>query len=183
MNAFSLSAGGPSGYVENDAQGDTRRFNGMDPLDAAYLIAQNHKGGVAQIAKAMGVVAGTLQHKLNPNNERFHLTLRDAMLMQRVTNSRGILFAWAAQEGYTVQRSSTAAASADLVDVFVHWQLKQADLTHAIGDAVNEARGRRGLVGRAAQRRVDYAVQEAIAAANQLAAAIAARVPQRDAGM
>ena len=180
---FSVSAGGPGGYIENDAHGDTRRYSGMDPLDAAYLIAQHYQGGVAQLAREMQVNAGTLQHKLNPNNDRFHLTLRDAMLLQRVSNSRGILFAWAAQEGYTVQRASTAAGAVDLVDVLVHLQLKQADLTHAIGDAVTEARDRRGQVGAAAQRRVDYAVQEVIAAANQMAAAIAARVPLRDAGL
>lgn len=176
---FSLSAGGPDGYIERDAGGDTSRFKGMDVLDAAYLIAQNYPGGVAALALRMGVNAGTLQHKLNPNNDRFHLTLREAQALQQVSNCAGILHAWAAQDGYTMSRASTASGTTDLVEALVHWQMKQADLAHAVGDAVAEGREKRGQVSRNAQRRVDYMAQEAIAAVNQLVAAVAASVPQR----
>lgn len=170
--SFSVSTGGPQGYVEFDDGGDTRRFVGMDPLDAAYQIAQRHPGGVAALARELGVNAGTLQHKLNPNNDRFHLTLAEAVRLQRIAKTGGILQAWAAAEGYTLSRASTSDGSTDLLEALVFWQTAQAAVARAVGDAVTEARQKCRAISRVAQRRIDFALQEAFAANAQLAAAV-----------
>lgn len=94
MTGFSFMAAAVPVYGENAPKADIAR--GMDVLDAAFLIAQETPGGVAALAARMGVSANTLQHKLNPNNNTHHLTLKEAVALQVVSGLPYVLYAMAA---------------------------------------------------------------------------------------
>lgn len=56
------------------------------------------------MAEALQMPKGTLTHKLNPTNFTHHLTLREALLMQRATGSTVLLEAEAGFWGRCASR-------------------------------------------------------------------------------
>lgn len=70
-------------------------------LDAAYLTAQEHPGGVTALAVRMRVKSpAVLSHKLNPNNTDNHLTVRDLMIMMTLTGDHRAQHAACMELGY-----------------------------------------------------------------------------------
>lgn len=155
-----FSVGIAPGYVESDPQADIAA--GMDVLDAAYLTAQTSQGGVKALAVRMGINAGTLQHKLNTNNETHHLTLREAVQLQVVTGNAAVLHAMASQLGYECRRALPDQAEGDPVEAFMHFQSTVAEVTRAAADAHRQP-------SRNAVRRLDRQVQELTVMAQYLA--------------
>lgn len=166
--AFTFSVGIEPGYVESGGQFDIAR--GMDVVNAAYLTAQAHPGGVATLARDMGVKSGTLQHKLNPNNATHQLTLPEAVRLQAVTGNFSILHAMAHQLGCEVRRTVPDQSGGDPVEAFMRFQTEVAEVTRAAADA-------HLLPSRNAVRRLDRQVQELIVVAQHLAGAAARRLP------
>lgn len=168
--SFTFSIGVAPGYVEIDPQGDIGP--GMDVVDAAFLTAQNHPGGIAALAVRMGVNAGTLQHKLNPNNTTHHLTLSEAVRLQAVTGDVSVLRAMAHQLGYVPWRAVPDQADGDPVEAFMNFQTAVAEATRAAADVLRpEGRGSRN-----AARRLELQLQELMTVAGHLSRAAEVRL-------
>ena len=173
--SISFSISGLPGYVERGGQFD---IDAMDPVDAAFQIAQSHPGGVANLAQRMGMNAGTLQNKLNPNNTTHHLTLKEAVALQVVANNAAILQAMAAQLGFACSRATPDQAGGDPVEMFMHLQGEFAELVRAAAEPLK----RGDAVTRTEIRRIEYQANEAIAAIGHLVATLRARMPSRGEG-
>lgn len=166
--AFTFSVGVAPDYVELGGQFDIAR--GMDVVNAAYLTGQAHPGGIALLARDMGIRAGTLQHKLNLNNETHQLTLPETMRLQAVTGNFSILHAMAHQFGREVHRAVPDQSGGDPVGAFMRFQTEVAEVTRAAADAHRQP-------SRNAVRRLDRHVQELIVAAQHLAGAALRLLP------
>ena len=160
LMSATFSVGIAPGYVESEPQADIAA--GMDVLDAAYLIAQTSQGGIKALAVRMGINAGTLQHKLNTNNDTHHLTLRESVRLQVVTGNAAVLHAMASELGYECRRTLPDQAEGDPVEAFMHFQSAVAEVTRAAADAHRQP-------SRNAVRRLDRQVQELTVMAQYLA--------------
>ncbi len=72
---------------------------GLDIADAAYHTAHGFPGGVPALAQRMGMSQNTLAHKVSLHNETHHLTLREAVTMQEVSQDKRIAQAMCAALG------------------------------------------------------------------------------------
>jgi len=172
MGVVSLNLAGLAGNVESGGQ--IHIAPGMDVCDAAHLIAHHHPGGVAALAARMGVNAGTLQNKLNTNNETHHLTLKESVLLQQAAGNPAILRAMAQQLGYTCSKALPALDGGDPVEAFMHLQAKFAAFTSSAADALHG----KEAVSRNEVRRATDMSNDLIATVGAMVAALAARVPQ-----
>ena len=143
-------------------------------VDAAFLIANHHQGGVRDLASRMGVSANVLQNKLNPNNSTHHLTLRESIALQVMANNPAILHAMAAQLGYTCTPAIPDQSGGDPVEAFMAMQREQGEFTAATADALHG----KAPPSRNALRRVKHQANELMAAVGHLVATVAARVPK-----
>lgn len=172
-STFSLDLSGLSGNVERVGQIDIAP--GMDVCDAAYLIAQHYPGGVAALAGRIGVNAGTLQHKLNPNNQSHQLTLKESVLLQQAAGNAAVLHAMAQQLGYAAPvRVTPAQDGGDPVEAFMHVQMAQADFVRAVADALHG----KEKVSRNELRRATDMASELVGKIGALVGVLASRVPQ-----
>ena len=72
---------------------------GLDVRDAAYHTAHCFPGGVPALAQRMGMSQNTLAHKVSLNNDTHHLSLREAVTMQEVSQDTRICQAMCAALG------------------------------------------------------------------------------------
>lgn len=168
---LTISIAGLPGYGDESAADDTG--TGMDVLDAAYLTAQRFPGGVPALAQRMGVSANTLQHKLNPNNDRHILGLQEALIIQTITGNASVLHAMASALGYTAQRAVPDQSGGDPLQAFWRFQQELGDFSAAAAEQLKPG----AQVSRNAQRRLEYHANEVIAAINHLVATASALVP------
>lgn len=145
-----------------------------DVIDAAYLIANHHQGGVRDLAKRMGVSANVLQNKLNPNNSTHHLTLRESIALQVMANNPAILHAMAAQLGYTCTPAIPDQSGGDPIEAFMAMQREHGEFTASAADALHGG----AQPSRNALRRVKHQANELMAAVGHLVATVAARTPK-----
>lgn len=145
-----------------------------DVIDAAYLIASHHPGGVRDLALRMGVSANVLQNKLNPNNTTHHLTLRESIALQVMANNPAILHAMAAELGYTCTPAIPDQSGGDPVEAFMAMQREVGEFTASAADALHG----NAQPSRNALRRVKHQANELMAAVGHLVATVAARVPR-----
>ena len=146
----------------------------IDVIDAAYLTAQKHPGGVVDLAKRLVVSPNVLQNKLNPNNTTHHLTLRESIALQLMANNPAILHALAAMLGYSCTPVVPDQADGDPVEAFMAMQREVGEFTAAAADALQGNRA----ISRNEHRRVKHQANELIAAVGHLVATVAARVPK-----
>lgn len=172
----SLSALSSAANGEKQAHADIGR--GMDILDAAHLIGHHTAGGAKVLAARMGVSENTLQHKLNPNNTRHHLNLRETVLLQQVSGLPYVLNAMAAALGYVALPARPDVAEGDPLEAFFFLQQAHGDLTAAAADVLRTGKA----ITTNELRRLEFQANEAIAGITSLLNAVAARVPQRGEG-
>lgn len=172
MMGISLSIGGLLGNADKGLPLD---MPGMDVEEAAHQTALRCSGGVATLADRMGVNAGTLQNKLNPNKSTHHLTLRESVLLQRAANDHQVLHAMAQQLGHACYRVMGHQDGGDPVEAFMHYQRAAGNFTCANADALHG----KPDSSRNELRRVQEAAAELIEKIGAMVAAIDARVPQR----
>lgn len=72
---------------------------GLDVMDAAYHTAHSFPGGVPALAQRMGMSANTLAHKVSLHKDTHHLSLREAVTMQEVSQDKRIAQAMCAALG------------------------------------------------------------------------------------
>lgn len=97
--SLSVSISKLGGYVAEAPLAD--KLSADDVLLVAYQMVHSFPGGVAAVADAVGMSKGTLTHKLNPTNFHHHLTLREALLIQKALGSAALLQSEAAFLGYS----------------------------------------------------------------------------------
>lgn len=168
--SFTFSLGVAPGYVEIAPQDDIGP--GMDVVDAAFQTGQNHADGIADLADRMGVNAGTLQHKLNPNNTTHHLTLAEAVRLQAVTGDVSVLRAMAHQLGYVAWRAMPDQAEANPVEAFMRFQTAVAEVTRAAADVLQPE----GRASRNGVRRLEQQLQDLMTVGAYLSRAAEARL-------
>lgn len=94
-----------SAFNGNNADGSAI---GLDVMDAAYHTAQSFPGGVPALAQRLGMSHNTLAHKVSLNNDSHHLTLREAVAMQEVSQDKRITRAMCGALGGVFQEQQVA---------------------------------------------------------------------------
>ena len=69
----------------------------MNVTDAAHKTAHAYPGGCDALGDRMEMRPGVLRNKVNPNNDKHHLTLAEADEMMGLTGDHRILQALAAE--------------------------------------------------------------------------------------
>lgn len=170
--ALTISIQSLPGYGDEHAEADSAAV--MDLVDAAQMTAQHFPGGVPALARAMRVSPNTLQHKLNTNNERYILGLKEALLIQQMTGNTSVLHAMASALGYTCTRAVPDQSGGEPMEAFWRFQQELGEFTEAAANCFKPG----ATPSRNAQRRLAYHANEVTAALNHLVAAAAAMVPK-----
>ena len=108
----------------------------MSVPDAIYHTVHGYPGGVAALAARMGLPAGTLNHKANPNNATHHLHPAELVAMQQLSGNVAVLHAMAAALGYTCTPALPDRSEGDPVDAFMHQAAAQGKYVAAVADAM-----------------------------------------------
>lgn len=157
---------------EYEAEGNIE--SEVDVIDAAFMTAHHHPGGVRDLAGRMAVSPNVLQNKLNPNNTTHHLTLKESMALQVMSNNPAILHAMAAQLGYTCTPAIPDQSGGDPVEAFMRMQQEVGEFTASAADALQG----NGTVSRNEIKRVKHQANELMASIGHLVATVSARVPK-----
>lgn len=174
--SISLAATSGCAYGVGALSGNTQR--GQDIQDAAYHTVHEYPGGADALAVRMGMSPNTLRHKVNPNNTTHHLTLREAVTIQEMSNSHAILHSMADALGYVCTRATPGNDLEPAMDVLAKMHAELADLHRAIADALREEES----VSINQMRRIDHHAQESIAAICNTLAMMRARMRKQPEG-
>lgn len=141
-----------------------------DVLLVAYQMVHSFPGGVGAVADAVAMSKGTLTHKLNPTNLHHHLTVREALLIQKALGSAALLQSEAAFLGQScvpmARRLDVLSPTEALTAVVVAFGQYLQALSDPINRAAAEGAGPLDAVSQSEQNRVDFhavGLQEAIA--------------------
>jgi hypothetical protein len=152
--SFSIPPG--LAYVDGKDVPDMPEAMSVD--DAAYHTAHSFPGGVSALAARMGVSAGTLTHKVNPNNTTHHLSPRELLALQHMSGNAAVLHAMAHSLGYNCTRAIPDQAGGDPVEAFMHLQMAYAELVRSVADPL--ASRQPGQVTRNEMRRAEAMAAE-----------------------
>lgn len=148
----------------------------MSVQDAIYHTVHGYPGGVAALAARMGLPAGTLTHKANPNNDSHFLRPDELVAMQHFSGSVAVLQAMAAALGYTVARATPDQSGGEPVQALVRLQVEMADLARAVGDPLARMAAQPGAhPSNNELRRVQHHAEETTAAIAHLVGALRAQ--------
>lgn len=86
----------------------------MNALDAFHSTVHNSLGGCEALAARMGVGAGVLRNKANPNADYHKPTLADADRVMALTSDYSILHALAQNHGHVCIKLDTDVAPSDM---------------------------------------------------------------------
>ncbi len=176
-----ISVGLPAGYGQLVAEKDTAPA--LDLVVAARDAARAYADpltqlrGVEAVAVLMGMSANTLKHKLDPDKGRWILGVNEALLLQRVTGSRGVLEAMAAALGCSVVQVIPDQADGDPAQAFFRFQQALGDFSASVAQALEEGRSSRNR-----QRRIQYLAHEVMATLGHLVVTVAALLPPEQGG-
>jgi len=158
-------------YVDGEAMPDMRQGMSMD--DATYKTVHGYPGGVAAVAARMGMPAGTLNHKVNPNNTTHYLHPRELLAIQHITGDVSILHAMAYSLGLTCTPAMPDQTGGDPVEAFMRLEVAKADLSRAAADAMLEPGAQ---ITRNQMRRAEAMAADLQAAMGDLLAAMRGRM-------
>ena len=141
----------------------------MNVTDAADMTVHEYPGGSESLAPRLGMSPAVLRNKVNPNNDRNHLTLAEAVRLMWVTGDHRVLQALAGELGYVLSPMPMDESDAPVLDLVLSMGVTSGDLSRVIFDALAdgvitpnemqeiESRGHRGqaaalrLIGRLLQ--------------------------------
>ena len=149
------------------------RVPGQSVAEVAYNTVYSYPAGIQALAKRMGMSANTLAHKVNLKNTHHHLSLREAIDLQRATGNFALLKAVADELGFTASPATPAQAEGNAVETIMRMHCEYADFTRAVSDAIGD--GNRNVTGNE-MRRADYHGQETVAAVGHTLAMMRARL-------
>lgn len=127
----------------------------MNVLDAFHATVHNYLGGCEALAARLGVSAGVLRNKANPNADYHKPTLTDADRVIGLTGNPAVLHALAANHGYVCIPVQTDAAASDIAILELVTQVWSASGT--VGAEVHATLAD-GIVERHEIQRVEEAV-------------------------
>lgn len=107
----------------------------MNAQDAAYDTVHQYPGGSVALAARLGMSDAVLRGKVNPNNDRNHLTLAEADRLIGLTGDHRILHALAATHGYTLQEAG-AREEGGVVIALLAAVSAQGGMTQTVSDAI-----------------------------------------------
>ena len=107
----------------------------MNVLDAANATVKAYPGGAEALAVRMDMPPALLRAKVNPNQERNHLTLEEADLMMAVSGDYRILYALGAEHSHALQRLAPAEESTSVVQSLLDLNVAEGELARTIHDA------------------------------------------------
>jgi hypothetical protein len=108
----------------------------MNVTDAADATVHDYPGGSESLAPRMGMSAAVLRNKVNPGNDRNHLTLAEADRLMRVTGDHRMLQALADQHGYVLQRADEVEQGGSLIEGVLAFGAAGGELHAVIHDAM-----------------------------------------------
>lgn len=162
-------------YVDGEPMPDTPQV--MSVQDAIYHTVHGYPGGVAALAARMGLPAGTLTHKANPNNTTHHMRPDELLALQHFSGNAAVLHAMAAALGYAVTRAMPDQSGGNPGAALVRLQVEFADLVRAAAEPLERlAEQPADFVTGNEVRRVDYHAQETQAAMTHLVCALRGRM-------
>lgn len=112
----------------------------MNVLDAARATVKAYPGGAESLAPRLGpkMTGALLRAKVNQEQERNHLTLEEADLVIEVTGDHRMLFAWAAQFGYTLSKIDDRVDNDSIMSRVLDLGVAEGDLSRTIHDALED---------------------------------------------
>lgn len=108
----------------------------MNVTDAADATVHDYPGGSESLAPRMGMSAAVLRNKVNPGNDRNHLTLAEADRLMRVTDDHRMLQALADQHGFVLQRADDVEQGGSLIAGVLAFGAAGGELHAVIHDAM-----------------------------------------------
>lgn len=145
---------------------------GLDVRDAAYHTAHSFPGGVPALAQRMGMSQNTLAHKVSLHNETHHLTLREAVTMQEVSQDKRIAQAMCAALGGVFVDLSCDGKSTTMEQV-MHMAKEFGDVLGSINGAVAD-----GEVTPNEMQECERQAAELMAALNAVLAQVRSMMPK-----
>lgn len=114
----------------------------MNLVDAAYATAHDYPGGTESLAPRLGMSGAILRGKVNPRDEKHHLTLEEAQRMQAITGDASILHAMADELGYVCIQAGRFDGVSDeaLLDSFTAVVRELGDLSRVFHDSLADGR-------------------------------------------
>jgi len=111
----------------------------MDQLDQA-IYDTVHDAGTAQLAVRLGISRQVLINKVNPNDDRNHLSLHQAQAVMQATGDIRILQAQAALLGYDVVQKAERDANEDPVASLVKTMKETSEAINRASTALEDGR-------------------------------------------
>lgn len=111
----------------------------MNVADAADATVHDYPGGSESLAPRLGMSGAVLRGKVNPNNPRNVLGLKEAQRMMRLTGDHRILQAQAADLGYAllrIEEDADAAADTSLMGMVLRMHAVGGEFSRVVGEAV-----------------------------------------------
>lgn len=169
--SISISIPDHAAYVNGEAWPNRPAPMSID--DAVYRVVHDAPGGVQALAARMGVPAGTLSHKANPNNSTHHMRPQELVDAQLFSGNHHVLHAMAHALGYTCTRATPDQTGGDPVEAVMRMAMAWSDLNRAFADAVLKGKNE---VTRNEMRRVEDMAQQAIASIGDAMATLRGRM-------
>lgn len=112
----------------------------MSIEDAAYHTAHDYPGKTESLAPRMGMPGAVLRNKVNPGNDRNHLTLDEAVRMMELTDDHRILHALANYFGYVMHANvfEPDADSHDLLSRFNQVYAQIGDFARHLNKSIDD---------------------------------------------
>ncbi len=102
--------------------------------DAIYHSVHGYPGGVSALAEVLGVPAGTLTHKANPNNSSHFMRPEELLLMQVMSGNVAVLHAMAAKLGYACHAALPVVQGGGAVHAFMRLQLMFGEFVRQVAE-------------------------------------------------
>lgn len=108
----------------------------MNVIDAADATVHDYQGGSESLAPRLGMSAAVLRNKVNPSNDRNHLSLAEADRLMRVTGDHRILHALADMHGYVLHHAEEHDGAGTVLEGVLAFNAAGGKLNRAIRDAM-----------------------------------------------
>ncbi|MGE7137915.1 phage regulatory CII family protein [Luteibacter sp. NPDC031894] len=112
----------------------------MHILDAALQTVSDYPGGAASLAPRVGLTAGVLSNKVNPNCKSNHLTLVEANRLMSVTGDPAILQAMAAEQGYALVKIGDPDEGQGVLHGMLDLGVAEGEFSRELHDALADGR-------------------------------------------
>jgi hypothetical protein len=112
----------------------------MHILDAALQTVSDYPGGAASLAPRVGLTAGILSNKVNPNCNTNHLSLVEANRLMSVTGDHAILQAMAAEHGYALVKIDDPDGGQGVLHGMLDLGVAEGEFSRELHDAMIDGR-------------------------------------------